>query len=221
MLDKILKDLRETLLFDCVRNSNNQLEMNAKASPLVKSIGVSINLEKATNLAQKQDNKDFPYITIVNRRTDFLERESAYYFWNRHLYDIYTFAKLTDDRDLLGYKAVKEVDAIRNKIQFAIQGRKYDKNQSPVLLYDAEYELVEATLVIHRTTMAIEVRESYVGMGVEVQPCELIDEWDIDLTAKHNKVDETKDENAIIPLVQEVRQSVEFVIIKIVEKILR
>ena len=202
MLDRILKDLRETLLFDCVRNSDNQLEMNAKVNPLVKSIGVSINLEKAVNLAQKQDNKDFPYITIVNRRTDFLERESAYYFWNRHLYDIYVFVKLTDDKDLRGYKAVKEVDAIRNRIQFAIQGRKYDKNQSPVLLYDAEYESVEANLVIHRTTFAIEVLESYVGMGVEIQPCELISQWDINMTTKHNKVDDTQDENAIIPLVR-------------------
>ena len=199
MLDKILKDLRETLLFDCVRNSDNQLEMNAKVNPLVKSINVSINLEKAINLAQKQKDDDFPYISIVNRRTDFLERDSAYYFWNRHLYDIYTFAKITDDKDVLAYKTVQEVDAIRNKIQFALQGRKYDKNASPIIIYDAAWESVEANLSIYRTTMAIEVLESYVGMGVEVQPCELIDEWDIDMTTKHNKVDETQDENVIIP----------------------
>ena len=202
MLDKILKDLRETLLFDCVRNASNQLVMNPKASPLVKSIGVSINLEKATNLAQKEAADKFPYLSIVNRRTDFLERESAYFFWNRHYIDIYTFAKMTDANDVLGYKANSEVDGIRNKIQFALQGRKYGVNYSPNILYDAEYESVEANLVIHRTTMAIEVRESYVGMGVEVQPCELIDEWDIDLTTAHNKVDTTKDENAIIPLVR-------------------
>ena len=199
MLDRILKDLRDALLFDCVRNSNNQLEQNAKVNPMVKSIGIAINLEKAINLAQKQDNKDFPYITIVKRRTDFLERESAYYFWNRHLYDIYTFAKMTDANDVLGYKTQQAVDLITNRIQFALQARKYDKNQSPVIIYDATWESVEATLAIHRTTIAIEVLESYVGMGVEIQDCELIDEWSIDLTAKHNKVDETQDENVIIP----------------------
>ena len=200
MLDRILKDLRETLLFDCVRNSSdNQLEMNAKANPLVKSIGVSINLEKAVSLAQKQKDEDFPYLSIVNRRTDFLERDSAYYFWNRHLYDIYVFAKLTDPNDILGYSTVKEVEAIKGRIQFALQGRKYDKNQSPVIIYDAEWESVEATLAIHRTTIAIEVLESYVGMGVEIQDCDLIDKWDIDMTAEHNKVDKTQDENVIIP----------------------
>ena len=202
MLDRILKDLRDALLFDCVRNSNNVLEQNAKVNPMVKSIGIAINLEKAINLAQKEGNDKFPYISIVNRRTDFLERESAYYFWNRNLVDIYTFAKMTDANDVLGFKTQQAVDIIRNRIQFALQGRKYDKNQSPVILYDAEWESVEATLAIHRTTIAIESLESYVGMGVEIQDCELIDEWDIDLTAKHNKVDSTKDENAIIPLVR-------------------
>ena len=177
--------LREDLLFDCVRKSDNSgVELTEKTDPVVKDIVISSALIHFINHIKAKQVKNLPMAMITFSRSDYIERQSAYFYWVRNIYDIHFFVAL--DKMKIGYEAEKHIIKIRNQVKWSIQGWKPQRNTEPMFIYSEAKEVISNEFIVFTMSIAHEDLESYKDTRQEIQDCEVTD-WRMDIDVNADK----------------------------------
>ena len=173
-INNIHTKLRNDLLFDCVRKDGTR-QLLDKDNPAIKSVGISVGLQHSLAHVNSLANKDLPAAFLTFSRSDYVERQTAYYYWVRNIYDIDVF--ISADKECLGYDATQSIIRVRDNIKWSIQGWKPSRKSSPMFIYSESKEIIANEMVVFTMTIAHEDLESYVGTSQETQDCDLINDW--------------------------------------------
>ena len=181
-INELHAKLRRDLLFDCVRRDGTK-QLLDKNNPSIKDIGISIGLEHSLDHVKSLATKNLPAAFITFNRSDYVERDTAYYYWVRNIYDINVF--IAANKEKLGYDATQSIIRVRDNIKWSIQGWKPTRKSAPMFVYSESKDIIGNELVVFTMSVAHEDLESYVGTSQETQDCDLINDWVINSDIKN------------------------------------